>query len=98
MRFFILKKPACVDFNPEKYTEESSLKSRHQVLSDGINSNARLVKLANGKWYIRYGNTMLEMRSVESKPMTVSILEGKQGRFLDTVRCKWFLQNRQGSS
>lgn len=95
MRFFVLKKPAYLDFNAEHYTEEASLKSRHQILSNGASSNAKLVRLRNGEWCIRYGNTMLEMRSVESKPMKVSVLDGKGGRFLDTVDCKWFLQSKQ---
>jgi len=95
MNFLILKKPAFIDFNQEVYTKESSLKSRHQILYDGKDSNARLIKLKNGKWFVKYGNTMIEMKAVSCKPMRIATVEGKQGQFLETVSVKWFLQNTQ---
>lgn len=93
MTFFILKKPAFITFNMEKYSESVSLMCKHQVLSDGNVSNASLVKHKNGRWYIKYGNVLLEMRDVECKEMFISKIKDDSGTFVEKVNCKWFLQN-----
>ncbi|ELA41149.1 uncharacterized protein VICG_01848 [Vittaforma corneae ATCC 50505] len=93
MAFFILKKPAFITFNMEKYSENMSLMSKHQILSNGNTSNASLVKHRNGKWYIKYGNVLLEMKDVKCKEMTISKINHDVGTFVEKVNCKWFLQN-----
>jgi hypothetical protein len=80
--FFILKKPAFIDFNTELCSNESSLKSRHQILFNGTDSNAKLVKMSNGKWYVKYGRNLLEMKEVICKPMGISQVEDGKGQIL----------------
>lgn len=93
MRLFVVKKPAFLTFNTEKYSESMPLMSKHQILSDGNITNAALVKRADGTWCIKYGNSLLEMKSVESKEVVVSRINGRDGEFLETTNCKWFVQN-----
>lgn len=93
MRFFVLKKPAFLTFNTAKYTENTSLMSKHQILSDGVASNAALVKHENGSWYIKYGNALLELRSIGTKDMFITSVDGNSGVFVEKTRKKWFLQN-----
>jgi len=93
MKLFIVKKPAFLTFNLEKYTEGAPLMSKHQILSDGSVTNAALVKRADGTWCIKYGNDLLEMKSVECKEVVVSRINGRDGEFLEKTTSKWFVQN-----
>lgn len=93
MRFFVIKKPAFLTFNMEKYSEAMPLMSKHQILSDGNKTNAALVKREDGVWCIKYGNTILEMKSVECKDVVVSRVTGRDGVFLEKTNQKWFVQN-----
>lgn len=95
MKYFILKKPAFIDFSMEKYSEKMPLMSKHQILSDGKMSNASLVKHKNGKWYIRYGDALLELKSIESKEMAISSIKMDSGSILGKDKNKWFLQNTE---
>lgn len=93
--FFIIKKPAFIDFNLETCTNETALKSRHQILYNGTDSNAKLVKLNNGKWYIKYGRNMLELKEIPSKKMAIAEVEENKGNIKGVAESKWFLQGTQ---
>lgn len=92
--FFILKKPAFVEFSLEKYSKNITKLNKHKILSDGNVSNASLVKHRNGSWYIKYGNNLLELKEIESRKMTISeIDEDNGGKLIENADRKWFLQN-----
>jgi hypothetical protein len=93
--FLIIKKPTFIDFNMELHTETVSLKGRHQILFNGESSNSSLVKLRNGNWYIRYGNVLLELKSSKCKDMTIAKIQNNSGQMLETVGCKWIVQNNK---
>lgn len=93
MPFFILKKPAFITFNLEKYSENTSLISKHQILSNETVHNASLVKHRNGKWYIKYGNKLIEMKEVPCKEIAISELKEESGIVIEESKSKWFLQN-----
>ena len=77
----------------EKLSETISLKGKHQILFDGISSNSSLVKLRDGNWYIRYGKTILLLKSVDCKEMTIGKIENGSGELIKSVEKKWILQN-----
>ena len=93
MTFFIVQKPTFIDFNTETHTETVSLKSKHQILSDGVSSNSALVKLKNGTWCIRYGKHLLELKEVDCKNTTIGKIQNNSGKMVENVKCKWVLQN-----
>lgn len=93
MNFFVLKKPAFLEFSMQAYTENASLHSKHQILSNSKVTNASLVKHKNGKWYLRYGDALLELKDVETKEIVLSKIENDCGTVFATVHKKWFVQN-----
>ena len=93
MQFFIVKKPLFIDFNMEKLSETVSLKGKHQILFDGTSSNSSLVKMKDGNWYVRYGKTLLKLKSVDCKEMTIGKIQNNQGELVESVNKKWILQN-----
>lgn len=95
MQFFIVKKPTFIDFNMEQLSETVSLKGKHQILYNGTSSNSSLVKLKDGNWYIRYGKSLLKLKSVDCKEMTIGKIHNDQGELIKSVNNKWILQNTE---
>ena len=93
MPFFIVKKPTFIDFNMATHTQTVPLKSKHQILFNGNSSNSSLVKLRNGTWCIRYGNILLELKSVDSKDTAIARIQNNTGEVIENVESKWIIQN-----
>lgn len=95
MNYFLLKAPTHIGFIQEEYAEGCRVPNYRQIRFAGNKTNAKLVKLANGEWYIRVGKEMLRFKSISTKQMKIARLTDNGGEFTGIIDSKWFLEKNK---
>ena len=67
--FLFLDKIILSSLEPKKYKSDENVQNCLQVRHNGIKSNTKIVKLSDGRWFIRNGSKMIEMMNVKTKEM-----------------------------
>ncbi|KAI4293058.1 hypothetical protein PAPHI01_2332 [Pancytospora philotis] len=96
MKYFLLKKPMGLAFVQQEYVPEEPVQQCTQVRAMAGRSNSRLVKCRDGCWYIRTGSSMLKLKPVPARDISVISITSDGGEFVGRVASKWFLEKKQG--